>query len=63
MVHNFTSAYCNKRYLDHLIEVPAVPTTQIERTRTPEQVEKHPDSISTATLYLAICLMQLVCPC
>ncbi len=62
MVHNFTSATCNERYLDRMLEVSAVPTEQIERTRTAEQVKKRPD-FSTATLYLAICLMQLVCPC
>ena len=50
-------------YLDHRLEVSAVPTEQIKRTRTAEQVEKQPDLIATATLYLAICLMQLVCPC
>ena len=54
-MHNFRSATCNKRYLDHLLEVSAVPTEQFERTRIAGQVEKCPEFISTATLYLAIC--------
>ena len=60
MVHYLRT--CNKRYLDHQIEVPAVLAEQIQRTRTVEQVDKHPFFISTAKLCLAICSMQLVCP-
>jgi hypothetical protein len=63
MVHNFTSAYC-KGTLTILSKCRTFPQNKSSGTRTAEQVEQPPDFSSTATpLYLAICLMQLVCPC